>query len=89
MRHSPQAVANYLSTFTRVAQLAERRIQASQIAFLLGRSRSLIDRYLALLGECQRDENFKYHLDQLIQMGRMRRSTAKPGEKKRVTKGGR
>jgi uncharacterized protein DUF1670 len=88
MRHSPQAVANYLSTFTRVAQLAERQMQASQIAFLLGRGRSLIDRYLELLLECQQDENFKYHLDQLIQMGQLRRPTPTAGEKKRVTKGG-
>jgi hypothetical protein len=86
MRHSPQAVANYLSTFTRVAQLTERRMQASQIAFLLGRSRSLVDRYLELVAECQQDENFKYHLDQLIQMGRMRQLATTPSEKKRVTK---
>jgi DNA-binding CsgD family transcriptional regulator len=86
MRHSPQAVANYLSTFTRMAQLAERRMQASQIAFLLGRSRSLVERYLVLLAECQQDESFKYHLDQLTQMGKMRQFAAKPGEKKPVTK---
>jgi hypothetical protein len=89
MRHSPQAVANYLSTFTRVAQLAERRMQASQIAFLLGRSRSLIDRYLELLAECQQDENFKYHLKQLIQMGQIKQPAVTPDQKKRVTKGGR
>jgi hypothetical protein len=89
MRHSPQAVANYLSTFTRVAQLAERRMHASQIAFLLGRSCSLIDRYLELLDECQRDENFKYHLKQLIQMGQIKQPAVTPNEKKRVTKGGR
>jgi DNA-binding CsgD family transcriptional regulator len=86
MCHSPQAVANYISTFTRMAQLAERRMQASQIAFLLGRSRSLVERYLALLAECQQDESFKYHLDQLIQMGHKKRFAATPGEKKRVTK---
>ena len=88
MRHSPHAVANYLSTFTRVAQLAERQMQASQIAFLLGRGRSLIDRYLELLGECRQDENFKYHLDQLVQMGQLRQPAEAAGEKKRVTKGG-
>ncbi len=87
MRHSPQAVANYLSTFTRVAQLAERQMQASQIAFLLGRGRSLIDCYLELLAECQQDETFKYHLDQLIQMGQLRQPAPTDGEKKRVTKG--
>jgi len=89
MRHSPQAVANYLSTFTRVAQLAERQMQASQIAFLLGRGRSLIDRYLALLDECQQDENFKYHLEQLSQLGQITQSEATHSEKKRATKEGR
>lgn len=84
MRHSPPAVGNYLSTFTRVAQLAARQMQPSQIAFLLGRGRSLIDRYLELLTQCEQDKNFKYHLDQLIQLGQVR-----PSEKKRATKEGR
>jgi predicted transcriptional regulator len=74
MRHSPPAVANYLSTFTRVAQLAARQMQPSQIAFLLGRGRSLVDRYLELLTQCEQDKNFKYHLDQLIQLGQVRPS---------------
>jgi hypothetical protein len=89
MRHSPQAVANYLSTFTRVAQLAERQMQASQIAFLLGRGRSLIERYLALLDQCRRDENFKYHLEQLSRLGQITQPEAKRSEKKRATKEGR
>lgn len=88
-RHSPASVANYLSTFTRVAQLAERQMQASQIAFLLGRGHTLIDRYLELVAQCQQDENFKYHLDQLTQLGRLARREAMPGEKKRATKEGR
>lgn len=50
MRHSPAAVANYLATFTRVAQLAERNLQPSQIAFLLQRARS----HRALSGTAQR-----------------------------------
>jgi Protein of unknown function (DUF1670) len=83
MRHSPTAVANYISTFTRVAQLAERQIHPSQIAFLLGRGRSLIDRYLELVAQCQEEENFKYHLDQLIHLGRLKQPRA---EKKRGTK---
>lgn len=87
MRHSPPAVANYLSTFTRVAQLSTRQMQASQIAFLLGRGRSLIDRYLELLAQCEQDENLKYHLDELIQLGKPPASSQ--GQKKRATKEGR
>lgn len=89
MRHSPRAVANYLSTFTRVAQLAERPMQASQIAFLLGRGRSLIERYLELIAQCQEDESFKYHLEQLIQLGQSARPEAAHSEKKGATKEGR
>ena len=89
LRHSPTSVANYLSTFTRVAQLAERQMQASQIAFLLGRGRSLIERYLELVAQGRQDENFQYHLEQLIQLGQLRQGTAAPGEKKRAAKGGR
>jgi Protein of unknown function (DUF1670) len=55
LRHSPAGVANYLSTFTRCAQLAVRQFQASQIAFLLRRGRALITQYLDLLAESQRD----------------------------------
>jgi hypothetical protein len=68
--HSPKAVANYLSTFTRCAQLAQQKMHPSQIAFLLHRSRSLIERYLELLKECQSDPNFSYHLDELLRIGR-------------------
>jgi hypothetical protein len=89
MRHSPASVANYLSTFTRVAQLAARQMQASQIAFLLGRGRSLIERYLELVAQCQQDENFKYHLEQMIQLGRVAQPELASGEKKRAMKGGR
>jgi DNA-binding CsgD family transcriptional regulator len=89
MRHSQPAVANYLSTFTRVAQLAARQMQASQIAFLLGRGRSLIDRYLELLTQCEQDKNFKYHLGQLIQLGQIMPPASMRGEKKRLAKEGR
>jgi hypothetical protein len=89
MRHSPTAVANYLSTFTRVAQLSARKIHPSQISFLLGRGRSLIDRYLELIAQCQEDENFKYHLDQLIELGHLGPPRAAKGQKKRVSKEGR
>jgi hypothetical protein len=71
LRHSPAAVANYLSTFTRCAQLAQRQLHASQIAFLLRRGRALIRQYLDLLTECQRDPTMAYHLEQLLQLGQM------------------
>lgn len=70
MRHSPSAVSNYVSTFTRVAQLAERRISVPQMAFLLARSRSLINSYLELLSQAREDENSRYHLEQLLTFGK-------------------
>jgi len=69
MHHSPEAVANYLSTFTRCAQLAAQKMQVGQIAFLLRRGQSLIQKYLDLLAECQRDRNMAYHLDELLRVG--------------------
>lgn len=42
MHHSPQAVNNYLSTFTRCAHLKQRDMQVGQIAFLLRRGKGLI-----------------------------------------------
>jgi DNA-binding CsgD family transcriptional regulator len=69
MHHSPEAVANYLSTFTRCAQLAERKMQVGQIAFLLRRGHSLIQAYLDLLAECRRDRNMRYHLNELLRIG--------------------
>ena len=69
MHHSPEAVANYLSTFARCAQLARKRLQTGQIAFLLRRGPALIRSYLELLAECRRDRNMKYHLDELLRLG--------------------
>ena len=69
LRHSPAAIANYLSTFARCVQLAHRNMQVSQIAFLLHRGRGLIQSYLDLLAECQRDNNMTFHLNQLLQLG--------------------
>lgn len=80
-RHSAAAVSNYLSTFTRVAQLAEGGMHTTQMAFLLSKGRTLIDRYLKLLKECEADPNFKYHLEELKGLGR-----TPPTEKK--AKGG-
>jgi len=70
MRHSPQAVSNYISTFTRCAQLARRDMQFGQIAFVLCRGRSLIRQYLDLLEQCEHDKNMSYHLDELLRVGR-------------------
>jgi DNA-binding CsgD family transcriptional regulator len=69
MRHSPSAVSNYLSTFTRCAQLAGENMQVGQIAFLLRRGRGLMQRYLELLEECRHDKNLAYHLEELLVLG--------------------
>jgi len=69
MRHSPAAVTNYVSTFTRCAQLAKEHMQAGQIAFLLRRGRGLVERYLELLQECRTDKNLAYHLEELLRIG--------------------
>jgi DNA-binding CsgD family transcriptional regulator len=69
MHHSPEAVANYLSTFARCAQLAAKRMQVGQIAFLLRRGPRLIQAYLDLLAECQQDRNMTYHRDELLRLG--------------------
>lgn len=69
MRHSPAAVANYISTFTRVAQLAEKKLATAQIAFLLRRGRGLIERYLDLWQTSRQNPDFEYHLQKLLQLG--------------------
>jgi hypothetical protein len=68
-RHSPTAVANYLSTFVRCAQLARRGMEAGQIAFLLRRGPALIKSYLELLADCEKERNFAYHLEELMRLG--------------------
>lgn len=78
MRHSPAAVANYLATFTRVAQLAAQKLRSSQIAFLLRRGCGLIERYLELLKECQQNSDYDYQLKELLLLGSV------PAKKKRV-----
>jgi DNA-binding CsgD family transcriptional regulator len=80
MHHSPEAVANYLSTFTRCAQLAHKEMQPGQIAFLLRRGVSLIKAYLKILDECQGDRNMAYHLDELLRIG-------SAGGEKKITRG--
>jgi hypothetical protein len=69
MHHSPAAVANYLSTFTRCAQLAREKMAAPQIAFLLRRGEGLIEKYLELLDECRNDPGFTHHLRELERLG--------------------
>jgi DNA-binding CsgD family transcriptional regulator len=69
MRHSPEAVANYLSTFARCAQLVRKKMQVGQIAFVIRRGPSLVRAYLELLEECQRDRNMAYHLEELLRLG--------------------
>ena len=80
MHHSPAAVANYLSTFTRCAQLNEKKMMPSQIAFLLDRSRGLIDSYLALLEDCRNDKTLAYHLAELLTLGSPKKTTRRPRE---------
>ena len=70
LHHSPAAVANYLSTFARCAQLAEWDMEVGQIAFLLRRGPSLIGKYLDLLAACKTDANMAYHLDEMMRLGR-------------------
>jgi predicted transcriptional regulator len=69
MHHSPQAVSNYLSTFSRCAHLAQKKMQVGQMAFLLRRGKRLVQQYLDLLTECQSDTNMTYHLEELLRLG--------------------
>jgi hypothetical protein len=78
MHHSPAAVANYLSTFIRCAQLRDKQIELSQIAFLLGRSPKLIQSYVDLLDECRKDKTLAYHLGEMLAFGTTGKKTAKP-----------
>lgn len=81
MRHSPQAVSNYVSTFIRCAQLHGEGLHTGQIAFLLKRGRGLVQRYLDLVDEADGDPNRAYHLKQMLALGRQ-------GEKKQRAWGG-
>jgi len=69
MHHSPQAVNNYLSTFTRCAHLKQRNMQVGQIAFLLRRGKGLIQQYLDMIAKCESDKNMSYHLEELMRLG--------------------
>ncbi len=79
LRHSPAAVANYLSTFTRIAQLAAKDMQVGQIAFLVRRGKGLVKKYLELLESCKEDKNMIYHLNELLRLGTLGNGEKKSG----------
>jgi len=67
--HSPAAVANYVSTFIRCAQLTRQGIHPTQVAFLLRRGRSLVERYLELVRGAEQDANQADHLAAMLEVG--------------------
>jgi len=69
MRHSPQAVNNYLATFARCVHLKHKDMQVGQIAFLLRRGKALVQQYLDIITECESDKNMSYHLEELMRLG--------------------
>jgi hypothetical protein len=75
--HSSPAVANYLATFVRCVQLAQRQMQPGQIAFLLRRGKALVQQYLELAQTCRDDANRRYHLNELLAL--TRQGEKKPG----------
>jgi hypothetical protein len=82
LRHSPEAVANYVATFVRCAQLHQQQLEVGQIAFLLRRGPSLVRQYLELFEACRGDKNQSYHLDKLLNLGQL-------PEEKKTAPGGR
>ena len=83
MRHSPQAVNNYLATFIRCVQLKRRDMQVGQIAFLLRRGKALIQEYLDIIIECESDKNMSYHLDELMRLGTCSSTEKKSGRRRK------
>lgn len=79
MHHSPEAVSNYLGTFTRCVFLSRQGLHAAQIAFLLGHGRSLIERYLQIVNDCKLDKNKSFHLEELLR-------PASPGLEKKAAR---
>ena len=69
MKHSPQAVNNYLATFTRCVHLKNKNMQVGQIAFLLRRGKALVQQYLDIVTECESDKNMPYHIEELMRLG--------------------
>jgi hypothetical protein len=66
MHHSAEAVSNYIGTFSRCVFLSRQGLHASQIAYLLGHGRTLIERYLEIVQECEMDPNKAFHLEELV-----------------------
>ena len=79
LHHSPEAVANYLGTFTRCAQLSRQGFEAGQIAFVLRRGRGLVERYLELVEGCAKDKLWSYQLEELLALGRASGEKKLPG----------
>lgn len=79
--HSPDAVANYLAVFTRTAHLRASGFSLPQIAFLLHRGESLIQRYVALLEELEAIPTERQRLADWLSQG--------PGSSSEAGKGGR
>lgn len=67
--HTPAAIANYLSTFTRCVQLDRQGIHPAQTAFLLRRSAHLVRKYLELAQAAQENPNQRMHLRALLELG--------------------
>jgi DNA-binding CsgD family transcriptional regulator len=83
MRHSPQAVNNYLSTFIRCVHLKRRDMQVGQIAFLLRRGKALVQQYLNIVTECESDKNMSYHLEELLRLGTCSNGGKKSGRERK------
>jgi len=79
MHHSPEAVANYLGTFTRCVFLSRQGLHVAQIAYLLGHGRSLIESYLQIIDDCKLDKNKAFHLEELLR-------PATPGVEKKASR---
>jgi len=69
LRHSPEAVSNYLGTFVRCAQLEREGLDVGQIAFLLRRGRGLIERYLELVRGCAQQKLWSAQLLRMLELG--------------------
>jgi DNA-binding NarL/FixJ family response regulator len=76
--HSPAAIANYLSTFTRCVQLFHQGVHPTQIAFLLRRGPSLVGKYLALAEAANQDLNQRQHLRELLKLGQGEQKKSPP-----------
>ena len=82
MKHSPRAVNNYLSTFTRCVYLKRKKMQVGQIAFLLRRGKALVQQYLDIIAECESDKNMAYHLEELLRLGTCPNGGKKSGRRR-------